>query len=208
MKTSKFLVFLMLISLCLVECVKEEIDSKGNIRGKVVDALTDEPLQGVNITVSPKGYSSVTGNDGVFEIVDLDPGQYSVQAQKSGYKTNYKQITIYAGETGVGDMSLTPLQTTSAVQIKPESLNFGKKETEMTFEITNYGNYGSIKWNMSGVEPSWIKVTPFSGEIGQGMSSSVKVSIERSFLVDEISTTYVQVNYPGGSKSVKVTVEK
>lgn len=210
MTINKLTLILYLVLLCVstVSCNPDEVDMKGNIRGKIVDALTDEPLQGVSITVSPKGESTVTGNDGTFEFVDLTPAQYSLQAQKSGYKTNYKQITIYAGETGIGDMSLTPIQTTNAIRINPESLDFEKTETDMTFEILNNGNIGNVKWNISGVEATWIKVSPLSGEIGQGMSASIRVTIDRSLLSNEVNTTFIQVNYPGGSKSVKITASK
>lgn len=209
MKTNFFTISLMLICFCISGCTSEEIiDTTGNIRGKVVDALTDEPLQGVTMTISPKGVSTVTGNDGTFEFVDLAPAQYSIQAQKTGYKTNYKQLSINAGETGIGDMSLAPIQMTNAVQIKPDNLEFGRNESEKIFEMSNYGNVGSLKWNISGVEASWLRITPLSGEIGQGMSISVKVSIDRAFLTEETSTTFIQVNFPGGSKSIKITVEK
>lgn len=199
-----------LLLLCLVftGCVDTVADTKGNIRGKVVDSLTDEPIQGVTVTISPGGTSSVTGNDGSFEFIDLSPAQYSLQAQKSGYKTNYKQISIFAGENGVGDMTLTPLQTTSYVKVVPEFLDFGKDETDITFEIINHGNDGSIKWSISGVDAPWISIIPTSGEIGQGMSASVKVAVDRELLPKDVNTTFIQVNVPGGSKSVKITVIK
>lgn len=199
---------LFIIGVAVVGCVRDIEESKGNIRGRIIDSHSNEPLQGVNISVSPGGLSSVTGSDGTYEFINLDPGQYSIQAQKAGYKANYKQISILAGETGVGDMTLTPLQTTSSVQILPESLDFGKTETDMTFEIKNHGNDGSIKWNISGVEATWIRVNPTSGEIGQGMSASVKISVDRSMLDNEISTAFIQVNIPGGSKSVKISATK
>lgn len=199
---------LLLVCVAFYGCVPDFEETTGNIRGKIVDSQSDEPMQGVTVSISPGGTSSVTGSDGIFEFLNLSPSQYSLQAQKAGYKTNYKQISILAGETGIGDMSLTPLQTTSSVKIVPENLDFGKNETDMTFEIQNHGNDGSIKWNISGVEATWIRVNPTSGEIGQGMSASVKISVDRSMLINENTTTFIQVNIPGGSKSVKIRATK
>ncbi len=208
-KNSLALLFnIVIICVAIIGCSPDIEDTKGNIRGKIVDSMTDEPLQGVTVTISPKGESTVTGNDGTFEFVDLTPSQYSIQAQKDGYKTNYKQISIFAGETGIGDMSLTPILTTNAIQIRPECLDFEKTETEMTFEILNQGNIGNVKWNISGVESSWIKVSPLSGEVGQGLSASIKVSVDRNLLMNEVNTTFIHVNFPGGSKSVKIIASK
>ena len=192
-----------LLLLFLYSCSSSEPDIYGTIRGKIVSTLNDEPLQGVNVTLSPGSYSTVTGADGCFEFVDLEPGQYSLQAQKSDYKTNYKQITTVAGQVVSGDLSLTPLQTTSSVEVAPSELDFGTTQTELTFDIRNTGNIGSIEWSISGIDVDWLQVNPMKGTTGQGMASTVKVALNRALLTVQ-SVTYLTVNIPGGSNSVRI----
>ena len=51
----------------------------GRIQGIVTNYTTGEPLQGVNISLSPSGLSAVTGSDGRYEFNDIEVGQYTVQ---------------------------------------------------------------------------------------------------------------------------------
>lgn len=184
-------------------CASDEINTLGSIRGKIVSSSNDEPLQGANVTLSPGSYSTITGTDGSFEFIDLTPKQYSLQAQKSDHKSNYKQITVIAGQVASGDLSLIPLQTTSFVKVSPTELDFGSLQTDMIFNIKNTGNTGAIEWSISGIDVKWLQVNPIKGTTGQSMDSNIKVTVNRSFLLEK-SSTYFTVNIPGGSISIHV----
>ena len=69
----------------------------GAISGTVVDLETGEPIAGALVTLSPGGMNIYTGDDGRFEFLDLDARQYTVTAQKTGYITTRKTVTIVAG---------------------------------------------------------------------------------------------------------------
>ena len=69
----------------------------GAISGTVVDLDTGEPIEGALITLSPSGMNVYTGNDGLFEFLDLDERQYTVTAQKVGYITTRKTVIIIPG---------------------------------------------------------------------------------------------------------------
>ena len=88
-------------AVCLVSCQEEKT---GQIKGIVTNANTTEPIQGVNISLSPTGASAVTGSDGRYEFANLEPGYYTVQGMKTGFETNTKNITITSGNTSSGDM--------------------------------------------------------------------------------------------------------
>lgn len=195
-----FFVFLLVLNACSTS----EEDTLGTIRGRVISTLDKEPQQGVSVTLTPGGKSTITGSDGYFEFNELTPGQYSLQAQKSEFSTNYKQITVVAGEVASGDLSLTPKQTTSSVEVSPTILDFGTATTEMLFSIRNTGNIGTIDWTISGISVNWLQVSPAGGSKGQGMTSTVRVIIDRMMLTSE-STSYITVNYPGGSTSIRVS---
>ena len=83
-------------ALCLMSsCTKEK--TTGQIQGIITNANTNEPIQGVNISLSPTGLSAVTGSDGRYEFINLEPGQYTVQGMKAGFESNTKSINIVAG---------------------------------------------------------------------------------------------------------------
>ena len=68
------------------------------IVGQIIDADTGDALENASVSLSPGGYSTVTGNDGYFDFHDLDVTQYTVIAQKQGYSTNRKTVQTIAGE--------------------------------------------------------------------------------------------------------------
>ena len=63
MKKAKLILCVVIAcALCMFwSCKKEE--PYGQIQGIVTNASTNEPIQGVNISLSPTGLSAVTGSD-------------------------------------------------------------------------------------------------------------------------------------------------
>ena len=140
MKTSK--VGLALLLVCCVwavfivaGCTKDEVDTTGTIYGIVNDADNGEPVSGVYIVLNPGGKTANTGSDGRFEFLDMEPGQYTIQISKNGYKTNTKRISVVAGEQTSGDMVLE--RGESRIKLSTNSLIFAKGETSKTFDIMN-----------------------------------------------------------------------
>ncbi|MBP3471724.1 MAG: carboxypeptidase regulatory-like domain-containing protein [Paraprevotella sp.] len=197
---------LLLLSLVImvVGCTKDEEDTTGSVYGKITNSINGELLQGATVTMSPGGISLVTGSDGSFECLDVQPGQYRLQAQKQGFVSNYKQITVVVGQTASGDLTLAPIQSNIDWQIAPTELLFGNSFTELTFVIKNTGTSGALTWNISGVDADWISVFPLSGTTAIGMSSTVRVSVNRELLKTE-SSTIITVNVPGGSSTVRIS---
>lgn len=96
-----------ILALLFSGCTEEEYSLFGTINGIVTDFQTGEPIPNVTMTLSPSGASATTGSDGAFEFVDLEAGQYKIQARHSDYKTDTKTVNVLAGETVRGDMQLT-----------------------------------------------------------------------------------------------------
>lgn len=152
MKTTsiKFLI-IMLGLLAFSTCSKDEEPLTGNIMGKVTDANTGDVLQGVTITLTPGGTSRTTGSDGTFEFLDLDPKQYEIQAKKKDYITNTKAVTVVTGRDIRGDIQLSPVIKEAKIALSVSSLNFGKDNESLSFEVINEGEI-SFNWNISGLE--------------------------------------------------------
>lgn len=111
MKTSKVGLALLLVCCAwavfiVTGCAKDEVDTTGTIYGIVNDADNGEPVSGVYVVLNPGGKTTNTGSDGRFEFLDMEPGQYTIQISKNGYKTNTKRISVVAGEQASGDMVL------------------------------------------------------------------------------------------------------
>lgn len=102
----KKLLFIAALALMFTACTEDEYTLTGNINGIVTDYQTGEPIPNVSMTLSPSGKSATTGTDGTFEFVELEAGQYKVQARHAQYKTDTKTVVVLAGETVRGDMQL------------------------------------------------------------------------------------------------------
>lgn len=95
---------LLLVILCMPllfgGCVKRIVDVTVTIYGTVVDAETRDPLWGVDLSLSPGiAERRQTGDDGYFIFADIEQKQYTIQAKKTGYKTNVKSVNPNPGET-------------------------------------------------------------------------------------------------------------
>lgn len=91
------------------------------------------------------------------------------------------------------------------LSIFPAALDFGATQNEMTFSITNQGS-GTLKWNTSS-DKSWIIVSPNEGSTTTGVEQ-VRVTVDRDNLSEGTHGGEVQVGSNGGTKRIRVTVEK
>lgn len=90
-------VILPLVFIC--SCTEYDYDIYAAITGKVLDADTMQPIENVNVYLSPSGNNYMTLSDGCFEFAELDAAQYTITVQKSGYSSNRKSVNAIAGET-------------------------------------------------------------------------------------------------------------
>ncbi|GHT13893.1 hypothetical protein AGMMS4956_10800 [Bacteroidia bacterium] len=88
-------------------CSRKEYNTSAAIYGVVIDNETTDPIGGAAVVLAPGGKTKTTGNDGLYEFNDLDPAQYTITVQKTGYQTNRKTITAVSGESTEANISLT-----------------------------------------------------------------------------------------------------
>lgn len=70
------------------------------IKGKVVDAYSNEPVPGVLIDVQGVGYQTETDATGSFELSgNIPPGDQTLVISKDGYNTLFMPVSINPGET-------------------------------------------------------------------------------------------------------------
>ena len=81
----------------------------GTIRGRVIDAVTNEPLVGANVFVRETSFGSATDLEGRYTITRVPPGTYRVQASVIGYRPQVDaDIVVGAGRATQADFALTP----------------------------------------------------------------------------------------------------
>jgi len=81
---------------------------RGSIDGRVQDFETDAALSGVNITTSPPTSALVTDGEGRFSLDNVEVGNYTISARKSGYDPNQVTVAVRADETTQAIIFLEP----------------------------------------------------------------------------------------------------
>ncbi len=199
----KFKLGLFLMAFCtLCRCSEDEEVMTGTIIGRITNS-GGENLTSVTMTLSPGGRSRTTGDDGRFEMVDLEPGQYTLQAQKSGYKTNTKTVNVVAGQTASGDMVLTPTTQEAEIVVTPSTLAFGTTQTEMAVTITNNGN-ATTSWAVELGRNNWLSASPSAGYIAGGKTQSIVFSVDRNKLTERKSVV-INVSANGSTYPISVS---
>jgi hypothetical protein len=79
----------------------------GEIRGRVLGSRDGEPLALVQIQLTGTELRAITGDDGAFQIANVPPGSYVLQAATVGYRLATQDFTLAAGETKNFDLVLT-----------------------------------------------------------------------------------------------------
>jgi hypothetical protein len=105
-KISILLGCVLLLAVCN-SCTKEVPDLFSTLYGVVSDHETGEPIANANVVLAPGGKTKTTGTDGSYEFQDLDPAQYTITVQKTGYQSNRKTVTAVVGEKVEANIPLT-----------------------------------------------------------------------------------------------------
>jgi uncharacterized membrane protein len=106
-KTSVILFTCLLLLATGSGCTKTERNLFATLHGIVSDSETNEPISGASVVLAPGGKTKTTSTDGRYEFDDLDPAQYTITVQKTGYATNRKTVTAVIGEETEANIPLT-----------------------------------------------------------------------------------------------------
>lgn len=96
MKTNFKYIFLSLVLMFFINCSEDKITltGKGTITGIAVSVGDFEPLENVKISTNPFSSIVFTDSNGNFEIPEVPINDYSIQAEKDGYLTQFEGITV------------------------------------------------------------------------------------------------------------------
>ena len=71
-----------------------EVTLKGEIRGKIIDISSGQPLMGVNVFVEHTTVGSATNTEGKYQIKNVPVGKVKVVASMIGYKMERKVVNV------------------------------------------------------------------------------------------------------------------
>lgn len=197
--------FIFFIMLLCTACTKEAEVTTGEIHGIVTESGNGTaPLSGVRVTVLSTGSSTTTGSDGQYSFYELEAGSYKLQFMKEGFETNTKSVSVIAGQKATCDMQL--VAEGAKIELGATSLNFGKTNTSLSFDIINKGT-SKFNWNISGLDKAdWLEVSPASGALEGGKSCVVQVTLLRDKMNENKELTLI-VNADKQSVSLKINAE-
>lgn len=164
MKNYKIYICLFLIA-TLTSCEKDKIDiiNYGGVSGRVLDAETYLPINGVLITTTPASVSVISDANGNFTISKIKEGDVAINLKKDKYLSNTLSVAVFENETtqtdllifkdnnDVGDISVyDPVPGNGAVD-QPLSINLswkvdGKKvNAELTYNIYLFESNSTVQ---------------------------------------------------------------
>lgn len=82
-----------------VACTPVEYDHISTITGMVVDDDDNAPIAYAEISLIPSSKNTESDDNGYFQFVRVEAQKYTIQVQKTGYRTYRKDIIPVAGET-------------------------------------------------------------------------------------------------------------
>ena len=118
MKTGLRIVLLLAV-IAVISCTQPIVDTFGNIGGVVRDEGSGIPLPGVQVLLTPTGYSQVTNSDGTFQFDNLDVQEYTLTFSKAGYESYNQKVTVKPG------LSSSVQVTLHAADVRMASVQMG-----------------------------------------------------------------------------------
>ncbi|MDP2304145.1 MAG: carboxypeptidase regulatory-like domain-containing protein [Ignavibacteria bacterium] len=87
---------------------KKHPDLKGNLKGKIVDAVTNNFIIDATVYLEDIFWITKTDSIGNFEFLNISPGKYTIKAFKSGYhESELTDLQIKSDTTSIAIIRLT-----------------------------------------------------------------------------------------------------
>lgn len=203
MKNYLLLTFVIIFTSC--SSSYDGVDVFGGLYGTVVEENTGTSVHNVSITLSPVGYSTVTGTDGRYEFVELESQQYTITAYKSGYQSDIKTITVLPGQNVSCDFILRT--GSSSLYADPTSLDFSSSKSQMVFDIINESSV-STGYTVSVPSGGWCSASPLSGTLqASNGTQGITVTIDRDLITTDKTENIIITADNGGSATVQISVD-
>lgn len=204
MKPVLFLLYLLTAAMfCACSSDISEESTTGSIAGSVADRTTGEPVATVNVSINPGGSSTVTGSNGTFSFVNLEPGSYTLSIRKEGYNPNTISATVKAG--GPTSIHMTIDRIPASLTADKTLLDFGENLTTLSFTIVNSG-YTDLAYKVETGKCAWLTVDPETDMLGYGKTATIVVNLDRDKLPNGENEANIVVRSTSGNGNVEIKV--
>jgi len=120
----------------------------GEVRGRVVDGRSGEPLGRVAVQLAGAAYRAETSAEGEFRIAPVAPGDYTLSVSTVGYHLVKKAFSLAAGEAKEFEVVLTAstLRQTETVEVRagPFEMERAESPSMLTLEGPEAKNLASV----------------------------------------------------------------
>lgn len=171
-------------------------DASGTIRGRVLDAASQQPLSSVNVVLVGTTRGAVSQPDGSYLLVNVPAGPQSVRASRIGYAPITQVITVTAGASATADFSL---QAQAAVLGEVVSIGYGTQKREaitgsvatVDADKANVGVVTNANQMVQG-RVAGVSITANSGDPGGGSQirirggTSISASNDPLYILDGV----------------------
>ena len=200
----KYLFSFLSMVLLFAACSTYVPEFEGSVNGTVMHK--DQPLEGVEVAVTPGGNTFITKSNGTYSFENLTAGSYTLTFSKKGYKKVTKNITISAGLASQVDVSLDI--DGNLVTADMDIINFGKTAKVMSFNIVNKLDR-MVSWEIRQDNiPAWVSLKSFSGDVPSNSENPVSITVDRSKVIGETDSFSMDIDVSTGNVlSVKVNIE-
>lgn len=188
--------------LILTGCSKDIISFTGNLLGTITDAISGEPISGVEVLIEPSGTSVRTGANGHYEFSNLEAKEYTVYISKTNYQSDQKKIMVTMGLDNRLDFVMTPSQP--KLEVLQKVLDFGNESTTLTLGIKNIG-HAVLNWQIS-EDISWLSCLPASGRLQPEESVGIVINVNRNGMAAGDYSQTFGITSNGGIIDVKVNM--
>ncbi|MBI2077407.1 MAG: carboxypeptidase regulatory-like domain-containing protein [Euryarchaeota archaeon] len=155
---SAFLVAGLLVAASWAGCVSDEGEPKSSSSptteappptvtvetGSLAGTVTDDeglPLPGAEVVIAQPAREAETDAGGAFTFNELDPGTYTVVAQKLGFESNAKKVEVRAGEVTNATFQLAPVvfanESYTLTIPKVAMFHYGFRVANFVFSVVN-----------------------------------------------------------------------
>lgn len=215
MKRILSLLLVILIYVTIFNSCKPHIEELGSIYGVITDKATGEPVKNVNVQLRPSGETTLTGNDGRYEFLDLKNGNYSIVVSKMEYTDLIDDyvITIDGNKAMRRDVQIekipAKLKILDSNGNEIEELDFGSMQDDNTRMFSVFNN-STLALEYEILETAtWImNISSTQGVLEPGATKTIVVNIDRTKLLIGDNVTTITIVTNNGGKQLVVKANK
>ncbi len=161
------------------------------LTGTVTDA-SGAVLPGATVAITNKEtgkvFTAVTGADGVYRVLDLEPGRYSVKVELSGFATTeFPDVNLFLGKTITVDSSLKIGGVSEAISVTAESPLIDTRNTTIAHNVSAE-EFERIPKGRTFQNLALSSPSVNAGEVEGGIQVNGASGSENSFTVDGVVT--------------------